>query len=120
MQRLLVDDSRTFTDPGYAHRRARTSAEALEVLAELHTEDLFLDELWLDHHLGDAPGGGSDTTVPVVDYLAQCAATGAPYPIGVVVVHTSDPDAARDLLTTLRQYGYKTRRVAVRDALTDG
>ena len=120
MQRLLVDDSRTFLDPGYAHRRAHSSAEALEVLAELHSDDLFLDELWLDDHLGDLPDGGTDSAMAVVDYLARCTAGGAPYPIGVVIVHTSDPDGAATMLTSLKQYGYRTRRVAARDHLRDG
>lgn len=120
MQRLLVDDTRTFTDDGYAHRRAHTSQEALDVLAELHTEDLFLDELWLDDDLGAGADGAPDSTIPVLDYLSQCAATGAPYPIGVVVVHTTDPSAAATLVTGLKQYGYRVRRVSAADWLREG
>lgn len=120
MQRLLVDDSRTFTDGGYLHRRAHSSAEALEVLAELHTDNLFLDELWLDSDLGAGTDGETDSTLPVLDYLANCAAQGATYPVGTVVVHCSDPVAARTLIQGLKPYGYKIRRVAAKDWLTEG
>ncbi len=117
MQRLLVDSAATFTDDTYKHRRAKSSAEALSILAELHTDNLFLDELWLDHDLAATADGSPDSALPVVDYLAASAAQGATYPIGVVVVHAPDAPAAAELITSLKQYGYRTRRVAAKDWL---
>jgi hypothetical protein len=75
---LVVDDLRHFPFPA---RYARTSKRALALLARTPT----LDELWLDHDLG-----GSDTTIPVVDWLAERAFAQNPYPVGQIYVHTAN------------------------------
>ncbi|WP_432972138.1 cyclic-phosphate processing receiver domain-containing protein [Dactylosporangium sp. CA-233914] len=58
--RLLVDDLRDFLDSAPAHV-ARTSAAGIEVLRRHRHERI--DELWLDHDLGDDPSTRASTPV---------------------------------------------------------
>ena len=117
MRRILVDDARTFADPATIHDRARTPAEAHDLIAAIHGEGAFLDELWLDYDLGEDEDGRPLSTEPVLDQVCGYAAAGTPLSVGVVVIHTSDPAAARTLLDSLHRYGYRTRRVTASDAL---
>lgn len=116
---VLIDDTRTFRQPR-THVRARTSAQGLAALGVLRSPG---GELWLDHDLGlvdDRP----DTILPVLDELARAAADGDPYPVRMVVVHTSNPSGAQTMLTVLRRWGYPVRQVPagehlVQDEATD-
>lgn len=105
---LLIDDARTFRAP-VPHVRARTSAAGLAALHVLREKPD--GELWLDHDLGMVDGR-PDTILPVLDQLARAASDGDPYPVGVVVVHTSNPVGAATMLRVLDRWGYPTRRVS--------
>jgi hypothetical protein len=101
MFRVVVDDLRSFAfDAVYA----RTSAEALALLAQLHADGVAVDELWLDHDLG-----GDDTVVPVVDWLCERCVWDDPPAVGRVVVHTSNPVGASMIERTLQRWFPVTR-----------
>lgn len=99
MRVLVVDDLRTFSF-GFEPVYARSSAEAMPLLKEEW------DELWLDHDLG-----GEDTTIPVVDWLAEAAFNGCPAKVGIIVIHSSNPSGSQTIERTLKRYGYTVRRV---------
>lgn len=67
---ILVDDLRSFVD-GRPAEVARTSAAGVELLDRRRSDRL--DELWLDHDLGD-----DDTIWPVVEVLERAAFEGRP------------------------------------------
>lgn len=107
---LLIDDLRDFRD-GRETLIARTSAQALAILAERPE----LDELWLDHDLGQLEDGRVDDVMKVVDFLNGEAAFGEAYPVQVIYVHTSNPVGAQQMMAGLQRYGYRARRVNAPD-----
>jgi hypothetical protein len=95
---VLVDDVRSFRD-GRVCRVARTAAEAISLLTALR--DVTIDELWLDYDLG------RDLTVmPVVDYLVNRAASGAPARVTRILVHSRNVGGAHRITVALRNAGY--------------
>lgn len=108
---LLVDDERDFREER-DHIVVRTSEAALDTLYVLREQDSPLTELWLDHDLG-----GDDTTMPIVDMLAEAAFNGEPYPVRQVYVHSMNNVGAERILRSLRNYGYAAMRVKAIDWL---
>jgi Cyclic-phosphate processing Receiver domain len=96
---VLVDDLRSFADARNAEV-ARTSAAG--VLLLYRYRDRRLDELWLDHDLGE-----SDTIWPVVEGLERAAFEGRPFDIGVINVHSANPAGAAKIAQVLRHWGYR-------------
>ncbi len=98
---LFVDDERDY--PVELNGRnvitVRTSAMALELLKG----SAFYAEIWLDHDLG-----GDDTTMPIVDWLAEQAFLGEPYPVDCIVIHTANPVGQKNIERTLRRWDYPT------------
>jgi hypothetical protein len=105
---VLVDDLRSFVD-GRRAEIARTSASGVELLNRYR--DRRLDELWLDHDLGE-----DDTTWPVVEVLERAAFEERPFDIGIINVHSANPAGAAKLVQVLRHWGY---RVQVASGSTD-
>ncbi|MEV4489013.1 cyclic-phosphate processing receiver domain-containing protein [Micromonospora coxensis] len=101
---LLVDDLRSFVD-GRMAQVARTSRDGIEAL-ERHRGQR-LDELWLDHDLGE-----DDTIWPVVEVLERAAFEERPFDIGVVYVHSANPAGAEKIMQALRRWGYHVRSAA--------
>ena len=101
---VLVDDLRSFVD-GRLAQVARTSAAGVEVLARHRGQRL--DELWLDHDLGE-----DDTIWPVVEVLERAAFEARPLDIGVVYVHSANPAGADKIMQALRRWGYNVRPAA--------
>ncbi|MGW9196638.1 cyclic-phosphate processing receiver domain-containing protein [Micromonospora chersina] len=101
---VLVDDLRSFVDGRVAHV-ARTSRAGIEAL-ERHLGQR-LDELWLDHDLGE-----DDTIWPVVEVLERAAFEERPFDIGVVYVHSANPAGAGKITQALRRWGYNVRSAA--------
>ncbi|MCM0677811.1 hypothetical protein NCC78_24485 [Micromonospora phytophila] len=101
---VLVDDLRSFVDGRLAHV-ARTSAAGVEVLARHRGQRL--NELWLDHDLGE-----DDTIWPVVEVLERAAFEEHPFDIGVVYVHSANPAGAEKIMQALRRWGYHVRSAA--------
>ncbi len=95
---VLIDDLRSFVDGRKAHV-ARTSADGIELLGRYR--DLHLDELWLDHDLGQ-----DDTIWPVVEVLERAAFEDRAFDIGVVVVHSANPAGAAKIALVLQRWGY--------------
>ncbi|SDY48422.1 hypothetical protein SAMN05444365_102403 [Micromonospora pattaloongensis] len=98
---VLVDDLRSFAD-GRSAEVARSSAAGVALL-ERHRDER-LDELWLDHDLGDA-----DTIWPVVEVLERAAFDGRPFDIGVIHVHSANPTGAGKMVQALQRWGYRVR-----------
>lgn len=83
---VVIDDERTFNsleDPLYF----RNSFEALEGLVGIRQVGDRIKNLWLDHDLGIVRGK-LDTTMPIIDFLAERAFVGKPYLVDQIFVHT--------------------------------
>ncbi|MEH1016957.1 cyclic-phosphate processing receiver domain-containing protein [Micromonospora sp. CPCC 206060] len=96
---ILVDDLRSFVD-GRSADVARTSAAGVELLE--HCRDQRLDELWLDHDLGE-----DDTIWPVVEVLERAAFDGRPLDVGVINIHSANPAGATKMAQALQRWGYR-------------
>ncbi|MFI6760891.1 cyclic-phosphate processing receiver domain-containing protein [Micromonospora sp. NPDC050417] len=101
---LLIDDLRSFIDGRHAEV-ARTSADGVALL-ERHRQQR-VDELWLDHDLGE-----DDTIWPVVEVLEQAAFEGHPFDVGVIYVHSANPAGAARMAQALGHSGYRIRVVS--------
>jgi len=95
---ILVDDLRSFID-GRNAEVARTSAAGLALLQA--RRDVRIDELWLDHDLGE-----DDTIWPVVEVLEHAAFEGRPLDIGAIYIHSANPSGAARMAQALRRWGY--------------
>jgi hypothetical protein len=104
MRVVLVHDLRSFAD-GRSADVARTSAAGVAVLQRYRDERV--DELWLDHDLGE-----NDTIWPVVEVLERAAFEGRPVDVGVVYVHSANPTGAAKVALVLRRWGYLVRVVS--------
>lgn len=91
---LFIDDERNIG--GDDVHIARNSSEALELLKVNN-----YDEIWFDHDLG-----GDDTTMPVVDHLAELAFNGNAYPARIVI-HTANPVGRAVIQRTLERWNYR-------------
>lgn len=100
---ILVDDLRSFTD-GRSAEVARTSVAGLALL-QAH-RDKRVDELWLDHDLGE-----NDTIWPVVEVLEHAAFEGHPFDISAVYIHSANPSGAAKMAQALRRWGYHVHLV---------
>ncbi|MEV6303667.1 cyclic-phosphate processing receiver domain-containing protein [Actinoplanes sp. NPDC051861] len=98
---VLVDDLRSFVD-GQLAEVARTSSAGIKLLDRHRSHRL--DELWLDHDLGD-----TDTIWPVVEVLERAAFEGRPFDVGVVVIHSANPAGAAKMAQALRRWNYPVR-----------
>src|SRR3954467_15206689 len=98
---VLIDDLRSFVD-GRPAQVARTSSAGVELLDRYRSHRL--DELWLDHDLGD-----DDTIWPVVEVLERAAFENLPFDIGMVIVHSANPAGAAKIARVLRRWGYRVR-----------
>jgi hypothetical protein len=96
---VLVDDLRYFVD-GRSAEVARTSAAGVQLLDRYRNRRL--DELWLDHDLGE-----DDTIWPVVEVLERAAFEDRPFDIGVINVHSANPAGATKIVQVLRHWGYR-------------
>lgn len=110
---LLIDDLRDFkvdaVPAGVEVVIARTSAEGLQAIAE---RPQGFDKVFFDHDLG-----GEDTTRPVALELEERAYFGNAYPIGEVVIHTSNSVGAQWLGSSLGRV-YTTRNIFAGDLFT--
>ncbi|MET7420436.1 cyclic-phosphate processing receiver domain-containing protein [Dactylosporangium sp. NPDC005555] len=100
---ILVDDLRSFAD-GRVAEVARSSAAGVEALRRLRGGRI--EALWLDHDLG-----GEDAIWPVVEVLEEAAFEGAPFDVGVVLIHSANPPGAAKMRQALRRWGYAVRVV---------
>lgn len=94
MHTLVVDDEREIAGLDGAVY-ARTAAEAIDLLRIADS----LEELWLDHDLGD---GGNGYTV--ASYLERRAQTGSLLPIKRVVIHSMNPVGAQRMRRALERF----------------
>lgn len=102
---LLIDDLRNFRD-GRKTTVARNSETALQILKD----NTVWDEIWLDHDLGIVDNK-LDTIMPVVDFLCEQSFLESPVQVAKIFIHTSNPVGAKQMFTSLTQYGYDCIRV---------
>jgi hypothetical protein len=100
---ILVDDLRSFLD-GRPAEVARGSAAGIELLHRHRRSRL--DELWLDHDLGE-----NDTIWPVVELLERAAFEEKPFDIGQILIHSANPAGARKMAQALERWAYPVRLV---------
>jgi hypothetical protein len=101
---VLIDDLRSFVD-GRSAEVARTSGAGIALLNRFR--DRRLDELWLDHDLGE-----DDTIWPCVEVLERAAFEERPFDIGVINIHSANPAGAAKMAQALRRWGYEARIVS--------
>ncbi|MGI5149295.1 cyclic-phosphate processing receiver domain-containing protein [Plantactinospora sp. CA-294935] len=101
---VLIDDLRSFVD-GRPAEVARTSSGGVDLLDRHRSHRL--DELWLDHDLGN-----DDTIWPVVEVLERAAFEGQSFGVGVVIIHSANPAGAAKMAQALRRWNYPVRVAA--------
>ena len=104
LRTFLIDDLRSFVD-GRSAEVARTSADGIALLKRNQAQRV--DELWLDHDLGE-----DDTIWPVVEVLERAAFEGRLFDVGVIFVHSANPAGAARMSQALGRWGYRVRVVS--------
>lgn len=119
---VVIDDLRSFRneqlllDAKTDLRYARTSAEGVEMLRGLIESGTKINELWLDHDLGESDTAryGYDTIMPVVAWLEELGQTEQAEMVGQVFIHTANYSAVPVISDALRPY-YQIQRVNASD-----
>lgn len=103
---VVIDDERTLPLTEVPVLTFRTSDDGIAGLKEFEASGAHLDELWLDHDLGEDSSKpyGWDTIMPVVQYLEERAVEGHPLDIGLILVHTQNIAAVPAMLDALRPH----------------
>jgi hypothetical protein len=101
---VLIDDLRSFVD-GRTAEVARSSSAGVVLLNTYRGRRL--DQLWLDHDLGE-----DDTIWPVVEVLERAAFDERPFDIEVILVHSANPAGAGKMVQALQRWGYNVRSVS--------
>ena len=107
---LVIDDEREFADCREVIY-CRTAHEEMKLL----NANTPLEQLWLDHDLGEPDECGYTDVSPIVNFLFERAVWDNPYPVSKILVHTANVPAAKRLLGLGRYY--PTIRV---DAVSSG
>jgi hypothetical protein len=96
---LVIDDEKRFNFPDdWDVTYARTLRDGYEFLAAFGS----LDELWLDHDLGDGDDG--DTIRPLALDLAEDAFNEMPYDVGEIVICSLNIVGQKWIESTLSRY----------------
>jgi hypothetical protein len=101
---VLIDDLRSFVD-GRDAEVARSSSAGVVLLNTYRGRRL--DQLWLDHDLGE-----DDTIWPVVEVLERAAFNEHPFDIGLILIHSANPAGASKMMQALQRWGYNIRSVS--------
>lgn len=113
---VLVDDERIFkaaiTTADYL--LLKTQTEALQWLNTVD-ENSVIDQLWLDHDLGEENGIPVDV-MPIVNELERRYFEGVCPRIEQIVVHTSNLVGGNDIIRALERH-FNVRRVYAGDYL---
>lgn len=109
---VLIDDLRSFrpnTVPqGETLLIARTLSEGLKTIKDAHSAQLRIDQLWLDHDLGENPTtGATETIMPIVDLIIGYSYEETPLNVNMIYIHTSNPVGRRNMNASLSNWGYK-------------
>lgn len=106
---LVADDERTFP---WRAIYARSSLEAICLLAAVRDSGESLQQIWLDHDLGPDRLGAEDDGMRVVEWMVGWCPTTTP-----VVVHSDSKERASAMEQALRSGGFRVRRA---DAKAEG
>lgn len=113
---VLIDDERTFKSSTLSEDYVlfKNVESAIEWL-DTTTVDTVVDQLWLDHDLGQV-NGVKETIMPFVRELEEkCFLDTAPN-IREVIVHTTNSPGGKDIVAAMSRH-FKTHRVPASDYL---
>ena len=109
---VVIDDERTLPISDIPVFLFKNSSDGLAALKEIHTSGVTIDELWLDHDLGEIDISPYwDNIMPVVYWLEELGYAGTPLKVETIFVHTANPAAAPVMMDALRPYYRVTRAV---------
>ena len=101
---LLVDDERDFRDgvipPDASVHTCRTSGDAIRFLDSASIDGTRIDQVWLDHDLGD-----NDTIMPLIDHIEAMYHEDRLPEIREFVIHTSNPAGRVRMIRALAHIG---------------
>lgn len=104
---VLIDDERSFKDAPDDANVIRTVKAALEWLESKELPEI--DQLWLDHDLGEIDGEVTDI-MPFVKKLEEKAFFDEAPVIHMVIVHTSNPSGGDNIVAALKRF-FRVERV---------
>lgn len=110
---VLIDDLRSFVDSEVEAKVIRTLAESLEWLNTLSFNDT-IEQLWLDHDLGEDTEGNVTEIIPFVNALEKMAYFKNAPIIDEIVIHTSNGVGATNISRALERF-FKLSRLAQAD-----
>lgn len=104
---IIVDDERAFMFMPAGTLYLRSEDEALLFLAKLWIDQYYngiegIDELWLDHDLGE----GGDTH-SIARFLNLCAQANKPLVVESIKIHSMNPVGSQNLVDLLWSYPCK-------------
>lgn len=102
---IVVDDERTFDMKAGIIVHCRDAEIGQQVICNFEEYRLVIDELWLDHDLGE-----NKSIVVLVDWLCERSFNDDKVNIGTVYVHSQNPIGAQAMVRTLDRYGYNVVR----------
>lgn len=111
---IVIDDERTFKGTGVWYKR--TAEQGLAFVAGYWSRYYTLpmgvikplEELWLDHDLGDDGGDIFD----VVTFMCAVAGAGMAFPVEEIFVHSQNPSGAARIVLSLERH-YKVALAAL-------
>lgn len=104
---LFMDDLREAPPGALVARTPEDTEHLFRHITGMHA--LKIDELWLDHDLGEDAEGNVVDIMPLVTMLEEAAAHGRLYDIGVIYVHSDNSPRRDTILRSLKYYGYNCR-----------
>lgn len=105
---VLIDDLRSFVKPQPDALVLRTLPAALEWLKTLTVHDT-IEQLWLDHDLGEDENGEVMEIIPFVNQLEEIAYFRNAPVIDEIIIHTSNGVGARKMIAALDRFFLLTR-----------
>lgn len=111
---VLIDDLRSFINEVDA-TVIRTAADAMEWLNSISHHDT-IEQLWLDHDLGDDTEGNHTSIMEFVNKLEEMTFFKNSPIIDEIVVHTSNSVGGNQIVASLERF-YNVKRVYARNYL---
>lgn len=109
---VLIDDLRSFREETPAHV-IRTAAESTQWLDTLSVNDT-IEQLWLDHDLGEDENGVPTDIMSFVNKLEEMTFFHKAPVIDEIIVHTSNSVGGKQIVAALERF-YNVRRVYAGD-----
>ena len=105
---VLIDDLRSFVKPQPDALVIRALPEAMEWLKNLSVHDT-IEQLWLDHDLGEDANSDIMEIIPFVNQLEEMAYFKNAPVIDEIIIHTSNSVGAKKMIDALSRFFLVTR-----------